>query len=75
MTPRVRTIPTYRERSALQTSIEKGWLSVARLYPAGPATIAGMLSKGWLQRKRGATSGWMYHYASRGDGAKGLDSV
>jgi hypothetical protein len=29
-------IPTYRERSALQTLLEKGRLPAANLYPAGP---------------------------------------
>jgi hypothetical protein len=69
MPGRPRHIPVYRERSALQSSVEKGWLPAAKLYPAGPSTIFGMLSKGWLQRKRDATFGWTYSITPAGEAA------
>ena len=66
-------IPVYRERSALQSLVEKGWLPAAKLYPAGPSTIFGMLAKGWLQRKRDNTFGWTYRITTTGaDALKAL---
>jgi hypothetical protein len=62
-------IPVYRERSALQSLVEKGWLPAAKLYPAGPSTIFGMLAKGWLQRKRDPTFGWTYRITATGEAA------
>jgi hypothetical protein len=69
MPGRARHIPVYRERSALQSLIEKGWLPAGKLYPAGLSTIFGMLAKGWLQRKRDVTFGWAYRITTAGKAA------
>ena len=69
MPARARHIPVYRERTALQSLTEKGWLPAARLYPAGPSTIFGMLAKGWLRRKRDAIFGWTHSITPAGEAA------
>ena len=69
MPGRPRNIPTYRERSALQSLVGRDWLPAANFYPAGPSTISGMLVKGWLRRKRDTTFGWTYRVTVVGEAA------
>ena len=69
MPERPASIPVYRERSALQALVGKGWLPASNLYPAGPSTIVNMLSKGWLRRRQDKMFGWTYHITPTGEAA------
>jgi len=69
MPKRANHIPTYRERGALQSLVGRDWLPAAKLYPAGPSTISGMLGKGWLERKWHDVHGWTYRVTETGQAA------
>jgi hypothetical protein len=53
MPARSAEFPHYRERAALQSIKHRSWVSQTALYPAGDGTIAGMLGKGWIERRLG----------------------
>jgi len=44
-------IPHARERSTLQKMSPSEGLPFEKMHPAGKQTIAGMLAKGWIQRR------------------------
>ena len=60
MPPRPSCIPHNAERTALQKMSPTRGLTVERLLPAGPRTIAGMVAKGWTKNNQTAA-----HIASR----------
>ena len=43
-------LPNARERAALQKLQSCQWEYDAKLYPAGPGTIASMIRRGWVER-------------------------
>jgi hypothetical protein len=43
-------IPNHRERSSLQLMTHGNWVLQADLYPAGKATIASLVRKGWIEQ-------------------------
>ena len=51
MPPRPSCIPHNAERTALQKMSPTRGLTVERLLPAGPRTIAGMVAKGWIAKQ------------------------
>lgn len=51
------TLPNAREREALQTLRFSEWEVRAKLYPAGPGTVAKMLEKGWIEQLLSLPSG------------------
>jgi hypothetical protein len=69
MPARPANIPVYRERSALQALLSRGWLPAAKLYPAGPSTLIAMMAKGWVQRKLDPMDGWIYCITTTGESA------
>lgn len=44
-------IPDARERSTLQKMSPREGLSFEKMHPAGRHTVAGMLAKGWIDRR------------------------
>jgi hypothetical protein len=44
-------IPNHRERSALQLINSGNWVIRNDLYPAGKATIASLVRKGWIEKQ------------------------
>ena len=53
MSPRSSSIPIYRERCALQSIKYRGWVSAPALLPAGEATVANLIRKGWIDHQLG----------------------
>jgi hypothetical protein len=51
MPPRDPEIPNHRERSALQLINSGNWVIRNDLYPAGKATIASLVRKGWIEKQ------------------------
>jgi hypothetical protein len=43
-------IPNHRERSSLQLMKHGNWVVQSDLYPAGNATIANLVRKGWIEQ-------------------------
>jgi hypothetical protein len=56
MPPRPRHLPHNLERTALQRLSVGRALPFAKLHPAGPQTVAGMLTKGWIEKQLDAGS-------------------
>jgi hypothetical protein len=54
MPPRPAHIPHNIERATLQKMSPAEGLPLEQLYPAGKQTVAGMLAKGWIERRAGA---------------------
>jgi hypothetical protein len=42
--------PNHRERQIMQNLRGKGWV-IATALPSSPKVIAGLLSKGWIERR------------------------
>ena len=42
-------IPNHRERSALQSMTLGNWVAEKELFPAGKATVASLVAKGWIE--------------------------
>jgi hypothetical protein len=51
MPPRPSHIPHAVERATLQKMSATENLPIEKLHPAGKQTVAGMLAKGWIERK------------------------
>jgi hypothetical protein len=45
------SLPTVRERQALQLLLSGDWKSVRAIYPPESRTLARMIEKGWIERK------------------------
>jgi len=51
MPRRNESLPTYRERSALQILLVGEWRAAQALHPASKSTLDGMMRKGWVERE------------------------
>jgi hypothetical protein len=51
MPPRVSHLPNHAERSALDKLRYDRKLSLAQLHPTGPAAVAKMVQKGWIEHE------------------------
>jgi hypothetical protein len=51
MPPRPRHIPHSMERTTLQRMSPTEGLPIEKLHPSGKHTVAGMLAKGWIERR------------------------
>jgi hypothetical protein len=56
MAPRNPEIPSHRERAALQLAKHGNWVEPNDLHPAGDGTIAGLIRKGWIERRIGPSA-------------------
>jgi hypothetical protein len=57
MPPRPKHLPTYFERSALQSLSSREWIYEASPWSTGPGTVAGLIEKGWIEPVPDRTSG------------------
>jgi hypothetical protein len=68
MPPRDPEIPNHRERSALQLINSGNWVIRNDLYPAGNATIASLVRKGWIEKQM-VSGGARYRITPAGEAA------
>ena len=66
MPPRPRHLPDNRERTALQKMSASRWSSLAQLSPLSEKVIAGMVGKGWVEKKLDARTGARYRITPAG---------
>jgi hypothetical protein len=69
MPARSRHLPHNLERSALQKMSATKGLPSTKMYPAGKATIAGMLAKGWIRTQIVSGGGVNYLITPAGEAA------
>lgn len=62
-------LPHHSERTALQKLLSNPGSPLSTLHPAGKKTIAGMLAKGWVERKLDARTGARYYITPAGEAA------
>jgi hypothetical protein len=59
-------IPNHRERSLLQLMTRRDWVLESDLYPAGDATIASLVRKGWIEQGVNPRSARQFRITSAG---------
>jgi DNA-binding MarR family transcriptional regulator len=69
MPARPRHIPHNTERTALQKMSASRGLASAQLHPAGKQTIAGMVAKGWIEKRMDARASATYCVTPEGKAA------
>ena len=59
-------IPNHRERSSLQLMTHGNWILLPDLYPAGKATIASLVNKGWIEQRVNSRGARQFRVTSAG---------